>query len=112
DAGEQLRHGEVGEVTITHIGVEAMPLIRYRTGDLSFLMTEKCACGRSAWRLGPILGRKQHMIKYKGTTIYPPAIYELLQSQDFISEFAIEVSLSELGLDKIKLHLQSEKSKA
>lgn len=66
--------GEVGEVVVTTLGVEGMPLLRFRTGDMSRKITEPCKCGRNAYRLAPLVGRKNNMIKLKGTTIYPPAI--------------------------------------
>src|SRR5690606_18101936 len=67
-----------GEVTITTLGVEGMPLLRYKTGDIAMAFKEACACGRNTMRLSPILGRKQHMIKLKGTTLYPNGIFEVL----------------------------------
>src|SRR5690606_6455332 len=68
---------EPGEVTITTLGNEAFPLIRFKTGDIASLYTEKCGCGRTTARLGPIIGRKQQMIKFKGTTVFPPAIFDI-----------------------------------
>jgi phenylacetate-CoA ligase len=57
-----------GEVTITTLGVEGMPLLRYKTGDICMYFDEPCACGRTSLRLSSILGRKKQMIKFKGTT--------------------------------------------
>lgn len=71
-----VKDGEIGEVVITTLGVEGMPLLRFRTGDMSRKVTEKCKCGRNSYRLTPLVGRKNNMIKLKGTTIYPPAINE------------------------------------
>ena len=76
--GNNVKDGEIGEVTITTLGMEAMPLIRYRTGDMSTLHVAPCACGRNTPRIGPIIGRDKHMIKYKGTTLFPNSIYEIL----------------------------------
>ena len=65
--------GETGEVVVTTLGVEGMPLLRFRTGDVCAKITEKCPCGRTSYRLTPLVGRKNNMIKLKGTTLYPPA---------------------------------------
>jgi phenylacetate-CoA ligase len=97
--------GEAGEITITTLGVEGMPLLRYRTGDVSTAFHKPCACGRTSLRIGPILGRKQQMVKLKGTTLYPPAIFEILQQIDAVRDFVVEVFKGELETDELKLHI-------
>ncbi|MBK6989166.1 MAG: AMP-binding protein [Bacteroidetes bacterium] len=106
DQGEPLSDGEIGEVTITTLDVEGMPLLRYRTGDLCFKQTEPCVCGRNTMRLSPVLGRKQHMIKLKGTTMYPPALLDLLNGIEEIKEYYVEVSSNEYGLDEVLIFIQ------
>ncbi len=96
-----VKENEPGEVTITTIGVEAMPLLRFKTGDICYHHTEPCSCGRNTMRLGPVIGRKQQMIKLKGTTLYPPSIYDVLNEIDFIENYIIEVSTTELGTDEL-----------
>lgn len=103
--GNQLPDGQFGEVTITTLGVEAMPLLRYRTGDICCVYSEPCACGRTTKRLSPVKGRKQQMIKYKGTTLYPPAIFDMLNHFTEIKEYVIEVYTGELGTDELILHI-------
>ncbi len=93
--------GEPGEVTITTLGVEGMPLLRFKTGDICYHHTEPCACGRNTIRLGPVIGRKQQMIKFKGTTLYPPAIYDVINEIECIENFIIEVYTNNLGTDEI-----------
>lgn len=97
--------GIPGELTITTLGVEAMPLLRYKTGDIAMYFDQPCACGRNSWRLSPILGRKKQMIKFKGTTLYPPALFELLNERDEIVEYVVEVYSNEVGLDEVLLHI-------
>ena len=97
--------GVPGEVTITTLGIEGMPLLRYKTGDICTWSDEPCACGRTSLRLSPIIGRRQQMIKFKGTTLYPPAVFDLLNEMDEIVDFVVEVYSNELGLDEILLHL-------
>jgi len=94
-----------GEVTITTLGVEGMPLLRYKTGDICMYFDEPCACGRTSLRLSPILGRKKQMIKFKGTTLYPPALFDLLNEIPEVVDFVVEVYPNEIGLDEVLLHL-------
>jgi len=94
-----------GEVTITTLAIEGMPLLRYRTGDLCTYDDRPCACGRNSLRLSPILGRKQQMIKFKGTTLYPSVLFDLLNGMDQIRDYVVEVSTNELGLDEVLLYL-------
>lgn len=105
DKGNLVQAGEPGEVTITTLGVEGMPLLRYKTGDIAVAYTQPCQCGRTSLRLGPVLGRKQQLIKLKGTTIYPPGIFELLNEMSSIRDYVVEASTGELGTDELKLHL-------
>lgn len=107
DHGQQLKAGQYGEVTITTLGVEGMPLLRYRTGDICCYYDEVCSCGRTSRRLSPVLGRKQQMIKYKGTTLYPPAIFDILNNIPFIKEYVVEVFTSDIGTDELMLHLNT-----
>lgn len=104
DDGLPVNEGEPGELTVTTLGVEGMPLLRFRTGDICYHFTEPCACGRTTLRLGPILGRKNQMIKYKGTTLYPPALYDILNNIDFISGYVVEVNTNDIGTDEIIIH--------
>ncbi|MDB5022626.1 MAG: phenylacetate--CoA ligase [Mucilaginibacter sp.] len=94
-----------GEVTITTLGVEGMPLLRYKTGDICMYFDEPCACGRTSLRLSSILGRKKQMIKFKGTTLYPPALFDLLNEREEILDFVVEVYSNEIGLDQVLLHV-------
>jgi phenylacetate-CoA ligase len=102
--GNVVSDGSEGEITITTLGVEGMPLIRYRTGDVARIHNEPCLCGRNTLRIGPILGRKQQMIKLKGTTLYPPAIFDLLQI-DGVLDYVVEAFTGSLGTDEVKLHV-------
>jgi phenylacetate-CoA ligase len=93
--------GNVGELVVTTLGIEGMPLIRFKTGDIVQLHHEPCQCGRNTMRVGPVVGRKQQMIKYKGTTLYPPAMIDLLRSFPEIQNHIIEISTNDLGTDEI-----------
>lgn len=105
DAGNQLKAGEFGEVTITSLRIEGMPLLRYRTGDICCFYDEPCACGRNTVRLSPVVGRKNQMIKYKGTTIFPPSIYDALSAVPEVKDYVVEVTHNDLGTDEIQIHI-------
>lgn len=107
DQGKPLPAGQFGEVAITTLGVEGMPLLRYRTGDICTYYETKCYCGRTSRRLSPVLGRKQQMIKYKGTTLYPPAIFEILNNIGYVREYVVETFTNNLGTDELKLHIHT-----
>ncbi|MCC9042124.1 AMP-binding protein [Myroides sp. M-43] len=100
--------GELGELTVTTLGVEALPLIRFKTGDMVRKYSTTCQCGRHSYRIGPVEGRKKHMIKYKGTTLYPPAIFDLLNSFPQIKLYLVEVSTNEIGTDEIIIRIVTE----
>jgi len=93
--------GQVGEIVVTTLGVEGMPLLRFRTGDMAAKIVEKCKCGRNSYRLTPLVGRKNNMIKLKGTTLYPPAINDVLDNSDFVANYVVYVQDSEAGTDDV-----------
>jgi phenylacetate-CoA ligase len=104
DDGNPLPEGERGEVVVTPLGVRGMPLVRYRTNDISFLIPEPCVCGRTTRRIGPILGRKNQMLKYKGTTVFPNAILSALEGDGRFHGGYVEARLFPDGTDRIILH--------
>ena len=93
--------GDIGEVVITTLGVEGMPLLRFRTGDMCAKIVEPCRCGRNSYRLTPLVGRKNNMIKLKGTTLYPPAINDILDNTDYVQNYVMYVQDSEAGTDDV-----------
>lgn len=103
--GNPVPDGAEGEVTITTLGVEGMPLLRYKTGDVCIAHTSPCSCGRNSLRLSPVLGRKQQMIKLKGTTMYPPALFDLLNGMEEIKDYVAEVFSNEIDTDEVVLHI-------
>ncbi len=105
DENKPVKEGESGELTITTIGVEAMPLVRFKTGDIVKLHTSPCACGRNTVRVGPVIGRKQQMIKYKGTTLYPPAMNDLLNDFENVDNYLIQIYTNDLGTDEIVIKI-------
>ena len=105
---QPVKPGEAGEVTITTLGVEGMPLLRYKTGDICLYFDEPCGCGRTSPRLSPVLGRKRQMIKYKGTTLYPPALFDILAEMENVVDFVAEVYSNDMGTDDVLIHILPE----
>lgn len=103
-----VKEGESGELTITTLGVEAIPLLRFKTGDIVKAHYEPCKCGRNTVRLGPVIGRKQQMIKYKGTTLYPPAMNDILNDFNNILCYQIVIRSNEIGLDEIIIKVSTD----
>ncbi|HJT73870.1 MAG TPA: AMP-binding protein [Chitinophaga sp.] len=105
DQNQPVPEGQPGELTITTLGITGMPLLRFKTGDICTRHTTPCTCGRHTQRLGPILGRKKQMIKLKGTTLYPSAIFDVLNRMEFVKEYVVEVFNNELDTDEVVLHI-------
>lgn len=105
DNGAPVPDGQAGEVTITTLGIEGMPLLRYRTGDLCIAHREPCGCGRHSLRLSPVIGRKKQMIKFKGTTLFIPALAEILHGMEDVHDYVVECYSNDIGTDEILLHL-------
>ncbi|QER42671.1 phenylacetate--CoA ligase [Thermodesulfobacterium sp. TA1] len=78
ETGEPVKEGEVGELVLTSLNREGMPLIRYRTRDLTFFYTEPCSCGRTHRRISRILGRADDMFIVRGVNIFPQQIEAVL----------------------------------
>ncbi|MBL0342743.1 MAG: AMP-binding protein [Bacteroidetes bacterium] len=105
EANMPLPAGEFGELTITTLGVEGMPLLRYKTGDVCAYINEPCKCGRTTMRITPIIGRKKQLIKFKGTTLYPQSLFNILNTIESIEDYVIEVTQNDLGLDNLTIHI-------
>ena len=107
--GRRVPPGTAGEVVLTPLQTEGMPLIRFRTGDVSFLMEEPCPCGRRTPRLGPILGRRKQMIKLHGTTFYPQALYSALDEIPGVGEYYLTVGGKDRLSDQVTVHVALER---
>ncbi|HQW92763.1 MAG TPA: AMP-binding protein [Ferruginibacter sp.] len=105
EMNKPVKAGEPGEVTITTLGVEGMPLLRYKTGDICMYDDTPCACGRNSLRLSPVVGRKKQMIKFKGTTLYPPALFDLLHEMEDVIDYVAEVYSNEMGTDEVLIYI-------
>jgi phenylacetate-CoA ligase len=78
---EPLPPGAVGELVLTTLTREAMPLVRYRTGDLTSLTHEPCACGRTTARMRSVFGRRSDAFTTRGVRLYPSLLEQALLEQ-------------------------------
>lgn len=108
ETGEVLGKGETGELVLTSLTREALPVIRYRTGDITMLIDEPCACGRSTVRMKNVTGRSDDMLIIRGVSVSPSQIeallletegvaphYQLIVTQhNYMDDLEIKVELS------------------
>ncbi len=80
ETGEPLPHGQIGELVFTSLGVEGMPLIRYRTHDLCKIIPGKCSCGRTTIRISKLMGRCDDMLIIRGVNVFPSQVESVLLS--------------------------------
>ena len=105
DAGIPVPPNTPGEVVITPLGAHALPLLRFRTGDIAALHTDPCPCGRTTPRLGPILGRRQQLLKIRGTSIYPTTLLETLRTIPQVADSLLIADRDDLNSDRLTLYL-------
>jgi phenylacetate-CoA ligase len=108
DEGEEAEDQEVGEIVVTTLKRTGTPLIRYRTGDLARVYRGVCSCGDKSLRLGPIIGRKNQMIKFKGTTLFPNSIFDILDGFPEVTCYKVEISKDEFKNDVITILLEKK----
>ena len=82
DTLEVLPDGEKGELVITTLGKEGMPLIRYRTRDICYLMRDKCECGRTTVRMSRVFGRTDDMLIIRGVNVFPSQVETVIAKFD------------------------------
>jgi len=106
NTGEPLPEGAEGELVFTTLTREAMPVLRYRTGDLTYLSYEPCSCGRTHVRMGPIRGRTDDMLIVRGVNIYPTQIEEILTGiPDVVPHYQLVVS-RDGTLDEVEVRVE------
>jgi phenylacetate-CoA ligase len=107
DTGEVLPPGELGEVVITSLWREAMPFLRYRTGDVAmYLEYEKCRCGRTFPRISRSKGRTAHLLRVKEAKVFPIDVEEAIHSLPELSgEYQIIVDKPGI-LDRLKVKME------
>jgi phenylacetate-CoA ligase len=106
ETGEPLPDGEVGELVITTLCREGMPLIRYRTKDLTRFIPGDCSCGRKHRRLDRIMGRADDMIILKGVNIYPMQVEQVLMSIPEVGQNYLIVLERDGYLDQMRVKVE------
>ena len=103
---EVLPAGSVGEIVFTTITKEGLPLIRYRTRDLTYIMNEKCECGRTLAKMARITGRTDDMLIIRGVNVFPSQIETvLLKVENTTPHYMIYVDRVN-GLDVMEIHVE------
>lgn len=110
DDDRPVPEGSAGEVVATPFGVDAMPLLRYRTGDICTWHGSTAADGRYGMRLGPVLGRKEQRMKVKGTTLYPQQVIDALNGEAAVQRFVVLREKDDLGLDTVRVLVDTDPS--
>lgn len=87
ETGEPLPDGEMGEVVITTINKEGIPVLRYRTHDISYIISEPCECGRTSRKLAKMQGRTDDMLIIRGVNVFPSQVESVLLGIDHISPY-------------------------
>ncbi|MCD6519740.1 MAG: phenylacetate--CoA ligase [Anaerolineae bacterium] len=107
DTGERLPYGEYGELVITTLTKEALPVIRYRTGDITKLTIEPCACGRTMVRMAKVSGRTDDMLIVRGVNVFPSQVETvLLQVEGVQPHYVIIVDRERGAMDTLEVWVE------
>ena len=106
--GKVLPYGQKGELVITTISKQGIPLLRYRTKDITYLIPEKCKCGRTTIRMAKIQGRSDDMLIIRGVNVFPSQVESVLLGMPHISPH-YQLEVSRVGyLDNLKVIVELE----
>lgn len=106
EQGNPVNEGERGELVLTPITKEAMPLLRYRTGDLTYIMEGDCPCGRNHPKMHRILGRADDMIIVRGINVFPSQIEHILMQVPEAGDSYQVVITRDGTMDKMKVRVE------
>ncbi|MCD6082638.1 phenylacetate--CoA ligase, partial [Candidatus Aerophobetes bacterium] len=104
--GKVLEDGEEGELVLTSINREAMPILRYRTGDLTYIYPERCRCGRTHRRIARLKGRVDDMFIVRGVNVFPSEIERVLMSLPEVGRNYQIILEREKNLDKLRVRVE------
>ena len=108
DSGISLPDGELGELVFTSLTKQALPLIRYRTRDLTRLNRKPCACGRTTVRMERVLGRSDDMLIVRGINVFPSQIETIVLAVDGAEpHYEIAVDRNEKHLDALEVRVEA-----
>jgi len=107
ETGEQLGEGEKGELVVTVLGKEGLPMIRWRTGDITSMILERCNCGRWHPRIERITGRADDMFIVRGVNVFPSHVeYALMQVREVSEHYQIILDRDDKGLDEMTVQVE------
>lgn len=106
ETGDVLDYGEMGELVFTTLTKEAIPVIRYRTRDLTRLIPDKCVCGRTFVRMERVTGRSDDMLIIRGVNVFPSQIEHVLMSIEGVEPHYQIVVDREGALDVMEVHVE------
>ena len=106
ETGELLPDGQIGELVISCITKQGMPLVRYRTRDLTYITHEKCACGRTHARIARIMGRSDDMLIIRGVNVFPSQVESALLAMGEVSPHYHLVVTRENNLDILEVQVE------
>jgi phenylacetate-CoA ligase len=108
DTGEVLPYGELGELVFTTVTKEALPLLRYRTRDLTRLHIDKCDCGRTLVRMEKCLGRSDDMLIIRGVNVFPSQVESVLLEMSETKPHYLLIVDRENNLDTLEVQVEVE----
>ena len=106
ETGEPVPDGEMGELVLTPLGKQAIPVLRYRTHDLTRVVVEPCACGRTTARMQKVRARSDDMLIIRGTNVFPSQVEDVLAGIDGVTPHYRIVVESVGGLDRMTVHVE------
>ncbi|NJD03017.1 MAG: phenylacetate--CoA ligase [Ruminiclostridium sp.] len=106
DTGKTLDYGEKGELVLTTLTKEGIPMLRYRTKDITYLDPEPCKCGRTSIRMNKILGRTDDMLIIRGVNVFPSQIESVLVGMEHIGPHYQIVVTRKGYMDEIEVHAE------
>jgi phenylacetate-CoA ligase len=105
--GDPVSDGQLGELVLTTLTRDAIPVLRYRTGDITRINREQCACGRTHARIDWLVGRVDDMLTVRGINVFPTAIEEVLLSfEELTPNYRIIVERPHGGLDRLTVEVE------
>ncbi len=109
--GDRVAEGEKGELVLTSLTKEALPLIRYHTGDITRLLESECACGRTTQRISRVLGRADDMLIVRGINVFPSQIEDVIAGiPEITDQFQVLLDRSQHRLDEITVQVELEEN--
>ncbi|AFV22567.1 phenylacetate-CoA ligase [Methanolobus psychrophilus R15] len=111
EEGEQVAEGEKGELVLTSLTKEALPIIRYRTGDITRLLESECCCGRTTTRISRLLGRADDMLIVRGINVFPSQIENIIAKVPEVTEhFQVILDRNQKMLDELTVRVELEEN--